>query len=463
MEAPVKKMSLLSLAIPILIEQILRNLMGTVNVFMIGNISDDAVAAVGVANQIMNIVISAFTMLGIGAAVLINHALGARKYKNAAIVSMNAVTVAAVIGLLISAVLCTCADFFIRLIGLEAALVPMAVSYLRIMGGAAAPIALSFMIANIFRSYGNARIPMVVVILNNILNIVGAYIVIFRPFETPLTGISGIAVVRAGSETIGLLVLLAFLLTSQFGFQFADCFKLKWKNAREIVSTGVMTGMESIFYNMAQVITTSFITGLGAMALSAKVYVQSVEFYASIIGFSIGQAAQVIVGHMMGAGKYDEAYRYINRVWRYIVCSNLFFTILFFLFSPQLMSLFTENQEIVSIARWLFFTNIFTFIGRSFNHSAGFGLRSAGYIFRVMLLCVASIWVCNVGLGWFFTVKCGFGVLGLWLAVMTDEWVRGGAMMLLWIKGVWKKGLLEKNAALERAAVPEPRAGEVST
>ncbi len=80
MNEPVKKLSLAALAVPILVEQVLRNLMGTVNVFMLGNISDDAVAAVGVANQIMNIVICAFTMLGVGAAVLINHAIGARKY-----------------------------------------------------------------------------------------------------------------------------------------------------------------------------------------------------------------------------------------------------------------------------------------------------------------------------------------------------------------------------------------------
>ena len=54
-DAPVKKMTLFSLAIPILIEQVLRNLMGTVNVFMLSHYSDDAVAAVGVANQIIKI------------------------------------------------------------------------------------------------------------------------------------------------------------------------------------------------------------------------------------------------------------------------------------------------------------------------------------------------------------------------------------------------------------------------
>lgn len=447
MNEPVKKLSLAALAVPILVEQVLRNLMGTVNVFMLGNISDDAVAAVGVANQIMNIVICAFTMLGVGAAVLINHAIGARKYAESAKLSMNALTVAGVMGLAVSVTLIAGADFFIRAVGLEDALIPIGAGYLRIMGGAAIPIALSFMLANIFRSYGSARIPMLVVILNNIFNIAGAYIVIFRPFETPLVGSNGLAFVRMGSETIGLLVLLFFLLRSQFGFQFSDCVRLRLKNVRDIVSTGLMTGMEGIFYNMAQVITTSFITGLGSVMVSAKVYVQSVDFYASTLGFSIGQAAQIIVGQMMGAGQYEEGYRYMNRVWRYIVASNLFFTITMFLCSRQLMSLFTQNPEIIAVARQLFFINIITFIGRSFNHSAGHGLRSAGYVFVTMLLCVASIWICTVGLGYLFTVQLGLGVAGLYLGIMADEWVRGGSMLIMWMRRVWKKGIVAKNEA----------------
>ena len=449
MNEPVKRMSLASLAVPILVEQILRNLMGTVNVFMLGRISDDAVAAVGVANQIMNIVICAFTFLGIGGAVLINHAIGARRDRDAAILSMNAVTVAAIIGAVFCTLLVTCGTFFIRAVGLEEALVPMGASYLRIMGCAAVPIALSFMISNIFRSYGSARIPMLVVILNNILNIGGACIVIFRPFETPLRGSDGLAFVRMGSETIGLLVLVLFLVRSHHGFRFSDCIRLKLRNFRDIFYTGVMTGLEGICYNLAQVVTTGFITGLGATMISAKVYVQSVDFYASIIGFSIGQAGQIIVGQMMGAEQYEEAYRYMNRVWRYIISSNLFFTILMFLLSRQIMSLFTSNPEIVAVARQLFFINIITFIGRSFNHSAGHGLRSASYVFVTMLICVASIWICTVGLGYLFTVKLGFGVAGLYLGIMVDEWVRGGSMLILWIKRVWLKGIRAKHAAAQ--------------
>ena len=111
------------------------------------------------------------------------------------------------------------------------------------------------------------------------------------------------------------------------------------------------------------------------------------------------------------------------------------------------MSLFTQNPEIIAVARQIFFINIITFIGRSFNHSAGHGLRSAGYVFVTMLLCVASIWICTVGLGYLFTVQLGLGVAGLYLGIMADEWVRGGSMLIMWMRRVWKKGIVAKNEA----------------
>ena len=157
MQAPVRKMSILSLAIPILIEQVLRNLMGTVNVFMLSNYSDGAVAAVGVANQIMNVVVIAFTMISAGAAIVVNHALGAKTLRGRRGGQHERYNVVRGAGLLVSVALILFDGQFVRMVGLEDALRPDAVSYLRITGGAAFVLALSTMMSTIFRCYGNAR------------------------------------------------------------------------------------------------------------------------------------------------------------------------------------------------------------------------------------------------------------------------------------------------------------------
>ncbi len=144
-------------------------------------------------------------------------------------------------------------------------------------------------------------------------------------------------------------------------------------------------------------------------------------FYASTLGFSIGQAAQIIVGQMMGAGQYEEGYRYMNRVWRYIVASNLFFTITMFLCSRQLMSLLRKTRRLspsrgsYSSSTLLRLSDVPSTIPRVTDCAA------QGYVFVTMLLCVASIWICTVGLGYLFTVQLGLGVAGLYLGIMADE------------------------------------------
>lgn len=452
-DAPVKKMTLFSLAIPILIEQVLRNLMGTVNVFMLSHYSDDAVAAVGVANQIINVVVIAFTMISAGAAIVINHALGAKSYKDGAAISMNAVTSAAGLGLLASAALGFFAEPFVRMVGLEAALLPDAVSYLRITGGAAIILALSTMMSTIFRCYGNARVPMAVVVLNNILNIMGTSLVIFRPFEIPLTGVAGVAVVRAASECVGLIFQIVVMVRSRFDFRIYDIFHVRFARVKRIVSMGLMSGMEGISYTLGQVVTTGFLTAFGAAALSAKVYVQNVDYYAYVIGLAIGQATQIIAGHKIGAGDFDGAYRFVRRNWRYIALCNVVFGSLMFALSPQLMSLFTEDPAIVALARQLFLIDIFIHAGRSLNHSFNYGLRSAGYVFWPMVIAVCSIWICNVGMGYVFSTVCGLGAVGLWLAQMADEWIRGLSMAALWLRRKWEAPLRKTQGIPESTGI----------
>ncbi len=432
-----KKITLFSLAFPILAELILRNLMGTVNVFLLSRFSDDAVAAVGVANQIINVAVIAFTMISTGAAVVINQTLGAGKQEEAGRTCANAIGAMALLGLITSCVLAVLAEPFVRLLGLEEALVPNAAAYLRITGAASIFLSLSAMLSCIFRCHGNARIPMAAVFINNILNFAGTALVIFRPFEIPLYGVSGVAFIRAFSELIGTVLLSILLIHARFGIQKQDLFQIRPARLIQIVKIGLMSGMEGICYTLGQVVTTGFLTGFGAATLSAKVYVQNIDYYAYVVGLSIGQAMQILAGHRIGAGKYEEAYHLVNRSYFKILSSNLIFGLTLYLASAQLLQIFTQDVQIIAIAQKLLLVDIFIHLGRALNHTFNYGLRSAGYVFWPMLIAVSSIWLVNVGGGYIFSTVCTLGAVGLWIAQACDEWVRGLTVMTLWLRRRW--------------------------
>ena len=431
--------SLLSLAVPILIEQVLRSLMGTVNTSILGHYSTGAVSSVGVANQIMNITTVLFNIATAGAVVLLNQTLGAGERRRAGHIAMNALSISILLGAVVSLILSFGADTFMGWIGLGDDLRFDAADYLRIVGSCAVISSVSAMCSGVFRSSGRAKLPMVVVLFNNLINFLGTYTVVYRPVELPLYGVRGVAVVRVLSEGFGMIVLLLMLFLFKFGFEWRDLFRLRAVFLKKIAGVGLMSGMEGISYTLGQVVTTSFITALGALAISTKTYVQNIDFYAYVMGQSIGSATQIISGHLIGAGKSDEAFRIVNRNWRYVALCNLTFGTLMYFFSPWVMRIFTSDPEIIARSRVLFLIDIAIHAARSFNHTHNAGLRSAGYVFVPMLVAIGSIWMCNVGLGYVFSSIAGLGVAGLWLGQMTDEWVRGLITMTLWQKKYWQK------------------------
>lgn len=433
----VKKLSLLSLAFPILIEQILRNLMGTMNTYMLSRISDNASAAVGVANQILSVVNIASFMISTGAAVLINQKLGAGKDDEAAQITMNGLTLAAIIGLVMSFVSFTFSRALVTAMGLQPELVTDAANYLRIVGASCVIQFTSTMIATVFRCHGRALLPMLVILLNNIINVSGSLLVVSD--KLPVKGVSGIAAVRLLSEAIGLAVIIVLLTRQKWGLEAKYLVRLKKNYIGKLAGLGFMTGMEGISYSIAQLLTTSFITVLPAAVLSAKVYTQSVNNYAFVVGMAIGQAAQIIAGHMIGAGEYEKARKFIRNAWLGVLGCNLVFSFSFYLFATNIIGLFTKSDEIIQIARTLLMIDIITCCGRSFNHSYSFGLRAAGWVFWPMIIAVSSIWIIQVVVGYFITIPLGLGVIGLWIAQASDEWLRGLINGYLWLSKKWMK------------------------
>ncbi len=430
-----KKITLLSLAVPILIEQILRSLMGTVNTFMLSRFSDDASAAVGVANQILNVVIIAATMLASGTAVVVNQNLGAGKNREAAHITMNSITISALAGAALSVVTVLFAAPLVELMGLEEKLVGDAAVYLRIVGASCVIQFVSTMIATHFRCRGKAQTAMLVIVFNNVVNLTGSFLVI-REY-LPIHGVSGIASVRLVSEFLGLLLIILLFAREKWDLHPGDLMRIRGVYFKQITGLGFMSGMEGISFTVAQVLTTSFITALPSAVLSAKVYTQTVNNYAYMAGMAVGQAAQILAGHLIGAGETEKAYRFIRRSWFGVLGCNMLFSACFFLFSRQMIGIFTSSEEIFSIVRTLFFIDMFTCAGRSFNHSFNYGLRSAGYVFWPMIIANSSIWLVSVGFGYMMTVTWGFGITGLWLAQTADEWLRGLCTMGLWMKKKW--------------------------
>ena len=113
-DTPQGTLSLFSIFLPLLVESLLTNSMGTVNTLILSQYSDDAVAAVGTANQLLGMIYTFYTVISTGASIFISHRLGAKKRNQASDAAFTAILCSFVLSLLVISASVSPSPFFRR-------------------------------------------------------------------------------------------------------------------------------------------------------------------------------------------------------------------------------------------------------------------------------------------------------------------------------------------------------------
>ncbi len=431
--------SLFSLTWPIFVEILLYMLIGNIDTIMLSRYSDNAVAAIGNANQIMSVLIIMFNVVAISTGIILSQYLGANNRKDISVVYSVAVFVNMIFSFMLSIGLVLFNRECYELINLPQSLMNDAISYTNIVGGFLF-IQASFMtIAAIFRSNGLMKSSMYVSIGTNIINIIGNYIFLFGPLGLPVLGIKGVAISSVFSRTIGLVVMLFLFykyIPGNISFKYLvpfpkDIFK-------KMLKVGIPSAGEQISYNFSQVVIFSFINLLGTTVITTRMYSQLLVWFIFLASAAIGQANQIIVGHLVGAKKEDMAYSLAIRSLKISIVISISIAIIFSLFSDSLFSIFTDNMSMIKLGAMILLVEIFLEPGRAINIVIISSLRAAGDVKFPVIVGIVSMWGVSVLGAYVLGIKFQLGLLGIWIAMAFDEWVRGIIMLYRWKTGKWK-------------------------
>ena len=435
-------MTLSGVFIPFFLEMFLTNFMGTVNTFMLSFFSDDAVAAVGTASQFSGMIATFYTVIGTGASIVISHNLGADKREQASDAVLSALVFGALFSFVVSIVTAALAKPFMMLMHIEGDVLSNAEIYFSICMRFSFLGALFSIISAIFKSYGRPRISVSVSLGMNMLNALLNYLVIFRPFDFPLQGVSGIAWCNNISRAVGLLVMSLLLCTLPLGLHFRHSSVHCLKMIFPVLKVGIPGGISSLSYNISQTVTTSIIAIVGMTAISTKIYVSNLVFYVYVLGMSLGLSTSLLIGWLSGAGRFEQAYRLNLQNLKITLILNVTLSLLLFLFGRPLLSLFTSDPEILKAGSTLLFLDIFVELFRGFNHIEENSLRGAGDVMFPMAVSICSCWVISVLFSYLLGVKAGLGLNGCWIAFAMDEAFRGVNYYFRWHSRKWTKKAL---------------------
>ncbi|MBT2659917.1 MATE family efflux transporter [Bacillus sp. ISL-45] len=434
------KLSLFAITWPLFIEILLYMLMGNADTLMLSQYSDNSVAAVGVSNQILSMVIVMFGFIATGTAILVAQNLGAERNDEAREVSSVSIGANLVFGLVLSAAVFIFSEQLLRLMDLPPELFDEANSYLRIVGGFSFIQSLIMTVSSIIRSYGFTRDIMYVTIGMNVLNVIGNYFFIFGPFGFPVLGVEGVAISTTVSRVIGLLAAI-YVMTKRVpgSLPISLLFSFPKKHLKNLLNIGIPSAGEHLSYNSSQMVITYFIATLGTQALTAKVYTQNVMMFIFLFSIAISQGTQILIGHMVGAKEIENAYKRALKSLKLAILISIAAALAVSFFSKDLLGIFTDNMSIIEVGTTLILLTIILEPGRSFNLVLISSLRAAGDVKFPVYMGILSMWGVSVTLSYFLGIYLEMGLVGIWIAFIADEWLRGLLMLWRWKSRVWVK------------------------
>ena len=434
------KISLFHLTWPIFLEVFLFMLMGLADTFMLSAVSDEAVSGVGTANQFIHIAILILEVVGNGAAIVVAQYLGSRRFSEASRISALAITLNLVVGLLMSVIFIFSSNQLMEMMNLEGAVLEHAQSYLIIVGGGIFLQAMINSLSAIIRVHGWTKQTMYVSLGMNVLHVIGNYMLIFGHFGAPELGVQGAAISSVASRLIAVFVFFWLLYQAlDVKVKLKDYFTYSQQFVRKILSIGIPSALEQILYQACQIVFLYYITYLGTESLAARQYANNISMFTYLFAIAIGMGTSIIVGRYVGAGDKDAAYK---QLW-ISVKAALVFTIVIALgvtiFRDSLMSLFTDNPEVVKIGASVLLLSLLLETGRTINITIINTLRASGDARFPVKIGFLSMVCMSLPLGYLFVFVFDLGLVGVWLAIAADEWLRAIIVLFRWKSRKWER------------------------
>lgn len=427
---------LFQLSVPIYVESMMGTIIGSIDTIMLSSYSDDAVAAVSIANQILFLIQVLACIVTTGTSILCAQYIGAKKTED----EQNDLIAASILmnvgmGVILTILMSVFYPMILSFLNLSEQIRDYAGEYLNVINLFLWVQLISAIFSAIIRSYGKTKQCMYVSMGINVCNIVLNYLLIFGKFGLPEMGVRGAAIATVSGRFFGFLVFMWILFDMRRK-------QLKWRidwkkimqNMFKVITYGIPAAGEQISYNLAQFFVMVFVTMLGMKAVTAQSYINTCVRFIYIFSMSLGQGTAIMIGWSVGAGEYEKADKECRFAGRCTFIFSMIMMVVMFFLRKQMFSLFTSDSEIAALAGTVLVANFLLEIGRSQNLVYVNSLRAVGDVKFPFYIGIVSMWGVAVGGSYFLGIVLNMGLFGVWIAEGLDECFRAVGMGIRWKK-----------------------------
>ncbi len=427
------------LLIPLLLEQLLAVTIGMADTVMVASCGEAAVSGISLVDSINVLLISFFSALATGGAVIASQYLGKRDISGASNSSKQLFYVVLIVSLSLSAICLALRNNILSGVfgSIDADVMENAKVYFLLSALSYPAIALYNASAALLRSMSNSRATLITSMIMNVINVAGNAILIFG-FGL---GVAGAGIATLLSRAVGAYVTQRALKDPHCIIPYPSFKKLEWRGdlVKKILAVGLPNGFENGLFQLGKLILLRLVSTFGTVSIAANAVGNTISVVQCLPGNAIGLAMITVVGRCIGANEIKQARHYTRLLLKITIISMGALNFAMLLCNSFIAKPFNLSGETELLARQL-----------AALHGAGClflwplsfvlpnSLRAAGDARYTMIVSVLSMAFFRVVLGHLLADTFGLGVIGVWIAMEIDWLCRIACFIIRFHSNKWE-------------------------
>ncbi len=437
--------ALILFLLPIVLEQFMMAGLSIADTFMVSTIggdktlSDAIVAGVANVNRIDTFAKQFFLAMAQGGSVILSMYIGAKDPKQAERSLKTNIHIVLMFGLALTAIMIGFKTQIINLLfgNADPTVLEYSYAYFTVTALSYPFIALYYAGTASFRAMGESKIPSMAAVAMMVINLALKALFIYV-FDLE---VQGAALSTLISMCITGITLMLMLGSKKRKVPLRGIFKIDFGGglARRILGVSIPNGLENAMFQLGALLIASLVAGLGTASIAADQLARNISPIIHSIGSGFSAVMMMVVGQCMGASRPDEATMYTKHILKLDYLFTAVQGVFFMLILRPVVSIFNVSDEAKNLAVSIMVLYI---IGSCLFYPTGFALpsalRGAGDTKYVMFISSASMLLFRVLAAYVFVYAFDLGVIGTWVAMVSDWVIRTLIFVIRFARGKWK-------------------------
>ncbi len=434
--------SILMFTFPMLIGNIAQQLYSTVDSIVVGKyIGDNALASVGSAAPLLNMLLVLFIGISAGANIMVAQYFGAKNREKLSYSIGNSITVTLICCVFLIIVATPLIRPLLVMLNTPASIIDGCASYLLISLIGIAGMAFYNILSGIIRGMGDSFSALIYLLIATVINI---FLDIFFVAYVKM-GVGGVALATVIAQFISSV--LCFIKLSKMNSHFdlnKKYFKPVGKYIKTIIRLGLPSGLTQAIMSSAMIVVQSLTNQFGEQFIAANVVIMRVDGFAMMPNFSFGMALTTYAGQNVGAQLYDRVVKGAKQGTLLAVICSTVITGIILLFGKHLMGVFTDTASLVEMSYRLMKILALGYIAMAVTQSLSGIMRGAGDTMTPMWISLITTVAIRIPIAYgisYLTIAPGLpnGRCECVQLSLLCSWVIGAVLTtIFYSRGKWK-------------------------